>query len=191
MVDNKAQMRPIVVSLKTNDMTHIEKLDKILEYISKNDENRSRHSKRIYQKFENIIPDEEISLIIEKLEKDGFVKKIIIENPNNSKVTPPYACLLTYDGFIFVEKGGYKAQKKRNIWESIKTKAKTTVIVLNSILILIIATLGVYYSYESKEKDKIICDREKKIEILSITVDSLKNVKLREVNDKTIQKPSR
>lgn len=172
-------------------MTHIEKLDEILDYISNNEENRSRHSKKIYQKFESVIPDNEISLIIDKLEKDGFIKKIIIENPNNSKVTPPYACLLTYDGFFFVENGGYKSQKKRNIWESVMSKAKTTVIVLNSILILIIAALGVYYSYESKEKDKVINDKEKRIEELATTVDSLKNISLEETNEKSIQNPSR
>lgn len=164
-------------------MTHIEKLDKILEYIAKNDENRSRHSKKIYQKFENIIPDDEIPLIIDKLEKDGFIKKIIIENSNISKVIPPYACLLTYDGFFFFEKGGYKSQRKRKIWESVQAKAKTTVIVLNSIIILIIAALGVYYSYESKEKDIVISDKEKRIEMLTTTVDSLKNLTLKETNE--------
>jgi hypothetical protein len=177
--------------VKKSDMTHIEKLDKILEFITINDENRSRHSKTIYQKFENIIPENEIPLIIEKLEKDGFIKKSIIENPNNSKLTPPYACLLTYDGYFFFEKGGYKTQKKRILWESLKTKTKTIVIVLNSIIILIIAAFGVYYTYESKEKDKVISDKEKKIEILSSTVDSLKKIRPSEINEKSIQKPNR
>jgi len=164
-----------------NDMTHIEKLDRILEYIAISDEKRSRHSKRIYKEFEDIIPENEIPLIIEKIEKDGFIKKIIIENSNYSKVIPPYACLITYDGFFFFEKGGYKSQQKRILWEGVKTKAKTAVIVLNSIVILTIAALGVYFSYGSKEKDKVIIDKEKSIELLSITVDSLKNITSREL----------
>ena len=154
-------------------MTHIEKLDKMLEYIAINVERRNRESRDIYKHFENILPENEIPLIIEKLEKDGYIKKIISENPNNSKISPPYNCLLTYDGFLFFKAGGYESEKKSIIRKTRYAKSKTIVVIANAVIIVIIAIAGVYVSYDSNKKDETIINIDKKIEILSAKVDSL------------------
>jgi len=50
-------------------------------------------------------------------------------------------------------------------------------IAINAIIILIIAAAGVYVSYESKEKDEAIKNKNKQIEALSAKVDSLTTTK--------------
>lgn len=154
-------------------MTHIEKLDKMLEYIAVNDERRNRESRDIYKHFENILPENEIPLIIEKLEKDGYLKKIISENPNNSKISPPYNCLLTYDGFLFFEKKGYKYKKRTDTIRQIWIVAKIIAATLNAVIIISIGFWSIKVQSDSKEKDETIKKIEKKIEILSVKVDTL------------------
>lgn len=158
-------------------MTHIEKLDKMLEYIAVNDERRNRHSICIYKRFESVIPENEIPLIIEKLEKDGFIKKIITENPNNCKVEPPYNCLLTYDGFLFFEKKGYKCKKRIDTIRQIWIVAKTIAVILNAVIIVSIGFWSIKVQSDSKEKDETIKNIDTKIEILSAKVDRLTTAK--------------
>jgi len=154
-------------------MTHIEKLDKMLEYIAVNHERRNRESRDIYKHFEDILPENEIPLIIEKLEKDGYIKKIISDNPNSSKIFPPYNCILTHDGFLFFDRGGYESEKKSLTSKRRRNMFKTTAIVANAIIIISISLFSVYVSYDSNKKDETIKEKDKKIEILSAKVDSL------------------
>jgi len=57
-------------------MTHIEKLDKMLEYIAVNDERRNRHSYDIYKHFENSSLKRKGKVQSDSKEKDETIKNI-------------------------------------------------------------------------------------------------------------------
>ena len=153
-------------------MTQSEKLDFVLNILSESKNFVS--SKELYSETENTIDKDELTPIIGKLFSDNYIEKKIIDKPNNSKLTPPYFCRMTYSGLLFIERGGFTSENKRIKRNSIWTKSKTIANFLNAIIILIIAALGVYVSWESKKKDTIIETNILKIDSLKLEIKSLK-----------------
>ncbi|MFH6965833.1 hypothetical protein [Flavobacterium sp. FlaQc-28] len=148
-------------------MKNSEKLDLLLKTIAKNKDFIS--SKMLFEDVKGEIIPEELTPIVNKLFLDNNIEKKILENISNSKLSPPYFCRITFSGLLFLERGGYCGEdiliKKNKIW----TKTKTFANRLNTIIILIIALLGVYVSWDSKHKDE-------KIEKNQKTIDSLKTI---------------
>ncbi len=151
---------------------HSEKLDFLLKVISENKQFIS--SKDLYKKLDNKIEETELTLIINKLFLDNYIEKKIIEADNNSKLTPPYFCRITYHGLLFLERGGFLNEsntlKRKNNW----TKAKMIANTLNAISILAIALIGIYVSWDSKKKDETIVKNNSIIDSLKIENKELK-----------------
>ena len=100
-------------------------------------------------------------------------------------MTPPYFCRITFSGLLFLDRGGYCGEdiliKNNKLWTKTKTFANT----LNTVIILIIAVLGVYISWDSKKKDEKIEKNEK-------TIDSLKTILIEKtLIDKNLPKPKK
>lgn len=151
---------------------HSEKLDFILKVISEN--NQFISSNDLYKKLDSKVEQTELTLIIDKLFLDNYIEKKIIEAENNSKLTPPYFCRITYHGFLFLERGGFLNEsntlKRKNNW----TKAKMIANTLNAISILAIALIGIYVSWDSKKKDETIVKNNSIIDSLKIENKELK-----------------
>jgi hypothetical protein len=152
-------------------MNYIENLDSFLKYISEKKE--YMYSQEIYGEVKDMYSEKDLTLIVEKLYLDKYVDLKIAEFPTVDKINPPYYCRINYHGLHFLERGGYKSEIKRTIKAKFLSTAKIVMIAINAIIILIIAIAGVYVSYESKEKDETIKNKNKQIEILSAKVDSL------------------
>ena len=146
-------------------MNRIQKLDYLLKMISEHD--KFIGSMDIYKNTQETIDKIELTPMIDKLLLDGFITKKFINNENESKLIPPYYCRITYSGLIFMENGGYKIKRVKSDWNYFWKKGKTIANILNSILILIIATIGVYLTWETKAKDTSLSTNQ-------VTIDSLK-----------------
>lgn len=162
-------------------MKNSEKLDSLLKVIAENKDFMS--SKMIFENVKLLIKPEELTPIVNKLFLDNYIEKKILENQSNSKLTPPYFCRITFSGLLFLDRGGYCGEdiliKKNKIWTKTKTFANT----LNTVIILIIAVLGIYISWDSKKKDEKIEKSEK-------TIDSLKTILMeKSLIDKNLPKP--
>lgn len=154
-------------------MKHSEKLDLILTKISENKDFIG--SKQLFELInKEEVSHELVTPIVNKLFADNYVEKKILDVPNYSKLTPPYFCRITFSGLLFLERGGYKQEdrtiKRTRNWTNAKTFANR----LNSIIILIVACLGVYFSWYSNKKDNTIDKQEKIIEQLRIELKTKK-----------------
>jgi hypothetical protein len=170
-------------------MNYIENLDYFLKYISKKDE--YVYSQDIYGELKEVFSTTDLTLTVEKLHLDKYVDLKFAEFPTVDKINPPYYCRINYHGLRFLERGGYKSEIRRTIKAKFISTAKIVVIATNAIIILSIAAIGVYVSYESKEKDETIKNKNKQIEILSAKVDSLITIKQTEKNTTDNQAPNR
>lgn len=153
-------------------MRQFEKLDLLLSIISRKKDFIS--SKDLYSEINEKIDSKELTPIVNKLYLDGYIEKKISGNENNSNLKPPYFCRTTFSGLLFIEKGGYNSEYKKRNRDAIWTKSKTILNSLNAIIILIIAALGVYVSWDSKKKDMIIETDKLKIDSLKLEIDNLK-----------------
>ena len=120
-----------------------------------------------------LFSENEIRLITDKLAINGHILKEYNEERTCINVYPHFMCYLTYDGLLFLEKGGFKYENKierrRQSWIVAKIIAAT----LNAVIIISIGFWSIKVQSDSKEKDETIKKIEKKIEILSVKVDSL------------------
>ena len=121
--------------------SHIDILDDVLFYLS--DKVKFAYSHKIYPDLKKKYTYGQIALSIEKLHFDNYIDLKIDDGPGNSKVNPPYWCKINYNGFLFLEKGGYKSENKRYKKTILKTNAKIAINALNAITIVIIAAFGV------------------------------------------------
>ncbi|WP_130735480.1 hypothetical protein [Flavobacterium sp. J27] len=142
------------------------KLDLILKKISEAPEFIA--SKDLFENVKNVIEGRELTPIVDKLFIDGYIDKKVLDKYNESQLTPPYYCRITYSGLIFLERGGYVEENNKIRLKNIWTKTKTLANIFYSILILLIAAAGVYFTIESKEKDKII--KQKNMQIKNLTI---------------------
>ncbi|MBV5281688.1 MAG: hypothetical protein JZU53_04545 [Paludibacter sp.] len=156
-------------------MDYIKNLDYFLNYISEKDEFTYSHD--IYRDLKKMYSEKDLTLTVEKLHLDKYIDFKYAEFQTIDKVNPPYYCRINYHGLRFLERGGYKSERIRTIKAKFISTAKIVMITINAIIILIIAAAGVYVSYESKEKDETIKNKNKQIEILSAKVDSLTTTK--------------
>lgn len=147
-------------------MTHTQKLDYILKILY--EQSNLLYSHDLYKLTIDNLEKLELSRIIDYLHKLNYVEKTYDIKPNITKSRPPYFCRLTYEGVLFFEKGGFNKENKilrlnRN-WKIAKTSAS----IANAIIIVVIATIGIYISFDSKKKDVLL---EKNV----TEIDSLKN----------------
>ncbi len=158
-------------------MTHLEKLDFILKIISKKKD--FIFSQDIFKNNQNTLERGELGMIINKLVLDNLVEKKIDDNSTSNKVNPPFFCRLSYSGILFLEKGGYVAQDKREKKQRAWIKTKNIANRLNTTLVLILAVVGVYASWESKIKEAEIKKQEKIIDSLNIVLKNHKSITLK------------
>jgi len=154
-------------------MKHSEKLNFVLNILCESKEFVA--SKDLYSKTQNKIDSEELTPIINKLYFDNYIEKKISARAKNTQLTPPYFCRITYSGLLFVERGGYVSETIRVKRNSLWTKTKTIANFLNALLILIIAALGVYVSWDSKKKDNLIETNKSKIERLELELQNMRS----------------
>jgi hypothetical protein len=147
-------------------MTHIEKLDFVLEILYK--QSKILYSQDLYKMTIDDLEKMELTRIVNYLYKHNYVEKTYDIKPNTSKIKPPYFCRITYEGFLFFENGGFNKENKtlklNHNWKIAKTIAN----IANAIIIVVIAIIGIYISSESNKKDILLKNNESKI-------DSLKN----------------
>jgi hypothetical protein len=158
---------------QTLKMKESKKLDIILSFISNKKD--FIYSKEIFTELKSKIDSKEITPIINKLFLDGYIEKTIIEKENNSKISPPYYCRVTFSGRLFMEKGSYTNEQKKVKLNSAWIKTKIAVNFINGVIVLLLASLGVYLSWDTKTKSLIIDENK-------ITIDSLNN----ELNKKKV-----
>ncbi len=160
-------------------MTHTKKIDSVLNYIAES-KGKIVNSISFYQDLKDTLTVEEIRLITDKLKNDGYIVKNYNEEISSAKHNPNFICYLTFEGLLFLERGGVKSENKRIKLSTIWTKAKIIASTLNAISIVAIGFFGVYVSYDSKKKDETINIKENKIERLESTIDSLKTTSISE-----------
>lgn len=152
-------------------MTHVEKLDFILGVLYNHNDLIS--SKDLFLNVNEKITEHDLRKAINHFVNLNYIKKTIIENENNSKTKPPYACEITYLGFLFFEKGGFKKENKilrqRNIW----IVAKTIAAVANALIIIFISIWAIIES----EKDSEVETLKKEIELLKKDINKLVFIK--------------
>ena len=142
-------------------MNTTDKLDLILNKIS--DVKDFIASKDLYEQLKEKIDAKEFTPIVGKLFMDGFVEKKILDDDNNSRLTPPFFCRLTFSGMMFLEDGGYTKQMRRKSLNNAWMKTKLVANILNAVLVLLIAAAGVYVTIDSNKKD--IALEKKNVEI--------------------------
>lgn len=145
-------------------MKQFEKLDLVLQTIAV--EKKFIGSKELFEKIKSKIDENEFTPIVNELFLDNYIEKKIIESANNSKLTPPYSCKVTFKGLLFIEQNGYLGQKIRNkrneLWKTTKTIANG----LNAFAILLIALISIYLSWDTKIKEDELKKKDVKIERL-------------------------
>ncbi len=133
-------------------MTNIEKLDFILTKISESI--KFSYSQEIYRKVNGEIEGGELGIIVNKLVNDGFLEKKIDTSSTANNINPAFYCRLTYEGIIFLEKGGYNSQNKKENRDKIWLQTKIIANRLNAILVLILAIIGIYLSWKANQNEK-------------------------------------
>lgn len=158
-------------------MKRIEKLDFLLKIISEKEKYIS--SMDLYKETNNVIDQKELTPMTDKLVDDGFISKKIDKDSTN-RLTPPYYCRITYEGLVFIDNGGFINRYKKDNLNQYWKITKTVVNVLNAVIILLVAALGVYFSWESNRKTELLNEKDlqikklnNKIEQISKQVDSI------------------
>ena len=116
-------------------------------------------SKKIFKVLMPKISENDVTPIIDKLYRDGYIDKIIDEIPNNSILTPQYHCRINFHGKLFLSRGGYVNQTKTSILNRTWTVIKTFAITINSIIILSIA----YFTLSESIKERQIEETNRQI----------------------------
>ncbi len=159
-------------------MSTEKRLDIVLKYLN-NDIENFEDFKKIKSNFE-YFKNKELDLILDKLFLDGYINKKKSTMDNANKILPPSYYRITYHGLLFISRGGYQHETKTRNYKNIWLISKTVANLINAIAILVIASLGVFVSYESKVKDKIIDDQKIKLYEQIFIVDSLKSLTLKQ-----------
>lgn len=158
-------------------MKDIDKLDFVLKIISEKKD--FTYSQEIFRLNQDKFERGELGMIVNKLVLDNIVEKRIDDASTNSKINPPFYCRLTYSGVLFLENGGYVAQAKREKRQTIWLKTKIIANRLNTILVIVLAAIGVYVSWESKIKEDKINKQEKTIDSLQVKLKTYKSTTLK------------
>ena len=161
-------------------MTHLEKLDYILKIIAQKKD--FTYSQEIYRLNIDKLEKGELGIIINKLVLDNLIEKKNHNSLSNSKIAPPFYCRLSYSGILFLENGGYVNKTKNEKREKKWLKTKIIANRLNTILVLALAFIGIYLSWESNARENEI---EKKDRIENETISKLnsKNLSLKKQID--------
>lgn len=152
-------------------MKNIEKLDFILGILYNHNDLISSEDLllKVNDKITEQITKHDLRKTINHFVNLNYIKKTIIENKNNSKTKPPYACEITYLGFLFFENGGFKKENKilrqRNIW----IVAKTIAAVANALIIIFISIWAIIESKKDSEVETL----KNEIELLKKDVNKL------------------
>jgi hypothetical protein len=154
-------------------MTTEKKLDDVLKYLD-NENDNFEDFRNIKSKFEDL-KNKELDLILDKLFLDGYIIKKDSTSENADKLLPPSYYRITFHGKLFISRGGYQIETNANKWKNIWIKTKTVANTINAIIILILAALGIFISYESKQKDTIIDNQKLKLDKQNLIIDSLKS----------------
>jgi hypothetical protein len=153
-------------------MTHLEKLDYILKIIAQKKDFTYSHD--IYRLNKDKLEKGELGVIINKLVLDNLIEKRNHDSPTNSKISPPFYCRLSYTGILFLENGGYATKVKNEKREKNWLKTKTLANRLNTILVLVLAFIGIYLSWESNAREKNDKIKNETISKLKLKNNSLK-----------------
>ena len=149
------------------------KLDNILIYLDNKEEYQETFNE-IKTKSKSNLSNKELHLILEKLLKDQYIGFSFINK--NGIPTSEKTYYISFEGQIFLNRGGYTEEsrmiKKNKCW----IKTKTTAVFLNAIIIILIGLAGVWATYDSKNKDKKISNLELKIDSLQTEI-NLKNIR--------------
>ena len=98
-------------------MKDIQKLDAILSLLSLHNDKRGMHNMQIKEllKHDKIdLPDTILTEILFKLVKDGYLRIEIDDAPIGVQIIKDVNYyLITFDGLIFTQKGGYKSDARR------------------------------------------------------------------------------
>jgi len=151
-------------------MTEINKIDLVLNYLN-NDKDRSEKILVIQSNLSIQIPIKDLHLILQKINADGNCSIGYGKTGGIKNEIRHY--FITYQGKIFLSNGGYSKQAKSIWWNDSWIKTKTIANLLNTLLLLSVAIIGIWITYDSKEKDTKIELQESQIQTLKTTIDSL------------------
>jgi len=142
-------------------------LDFALTEISKHD--GFVKSKQFFGVLLTRIAEHEVTPVIDKLFKDGYIDKVVNSEINPHPLTPPYHCRISFEGRFFLERGGYKSLKSDQSINRFKTRAISAANAANALAIIIIASISAWLTYRSlQQEDK----NEQSIKAITTRLDS-------------------
>lgn len=157
-------------------MTPDDQLDTVLRHLDNDLPDRETFTD-IMKNIGFDISDKNIELLVNKLVNDGHVQASPLTSgghPNGK-----YSYNITFQGrqflnhsFIYKNRP-YKAKATLAKINKVWTIIKTTVVVINAVIILSIAAIGVWVSYDSKQKDADIRVLTSQLDKQAATIDSL------------------
>ena len=149
-------------------MNEFEKLDAILKKVKRHNGQLTYRYIFTNNHFTEKLPKQELIEIIEKLEKDNYVKC--------TEKDYDIIYSLSFEGRLFLKRGGYS---KSESVKKIKNIANKLIIAINIINIFAIITLT-YFTYKSTEKAN---DNKDEVKKLNREIEHLKcvNEKLRPI----------
>jgi len=174
VVITKATFDPVSGQLKkTNNMTEFDKIDRVLKIILNCEKPPRITDVEIDEEIKKqkiIISTKERIEIIDKLIKDGFIIKEIIDELNRFYINYYFS---SFEGRLFLLKGGYSSQYLRQKWKHRKDIFMISINVINIILIIIL-TFYIYRATDKANDNKIESLKlNSKIDILTKSNDSL------------------
>lgn len=161
-------------------MTADDQLDSVLRYLDNEEEYPELHSE-IKSKLSFSISEKDLELLLDKLYIDGHVSFKTGKTGGQPNDIRNY--FITFQGRQFLNHSflcknrPYKAHatlaKINNAW----TIIKTIVVVIHAVIILFIAAIGVWVTYDSRQKDTEIKSLNLQLDKQASTIDTLLHYK--------------
>ena len=151
-------------------MTHIEKLDYVLELLY--NDSKLIYSQELHKIVKGTMEKDDLSRILNHLHKNNYIEKIIDDRPSNSKIRPPFFSRITYEGVLFFEKGGFKRENKTLRLNHNWKIAKISAAVANAVIIILISIWAIIESKKEPKTEKL----EKEIELLKNKIEKMKYI---------------
>lgn len=142
---------------------HRQVLDSILAELTKSDKEYFRNSYDLQQDMGMEFLNKSLQMYLEELIRRGFAVS------NNYTPNPSY--MITIQGLVFFENGGFLAESQRNISQASQTKNASISIKTQAITILVITLLSLVVDIYFRTSEKNSIDKE--VLVLRNKVDSL------------------